>query len=220
MNHIEKIFAVYKPKGPTSNAVLNQIRRKLGTRKVGHAGTLDPLAEGVLVVGINEGTKKLTEVVAKEKEYIAEIKLGATSNTDDAEGQISYSNVLENIGITDLEKVLDQFVGKIMQTPPIYSALKIKGRPAYKYARAGEDITMKPREVEIESIEVLEYSWPVLKLKAVTGPGVYIRSLARDIGEKLKVGGYLLSLSRTRVGDFKIEDAITVEEIKIEQQSF
>ncbi|MEK7590143.1 MAG: tRNA pseudouridine(55) synthase TruB [Patescibacteria group bacterium] len=198
-----KIFAVYKPKGPTSNDILNKLRRFYGTRKVGHAGTLDPLAKGILVVAVGrEATKKLGELVKKEKEYLATIRLGIESATDDAEGTKTKFDVRKKPTKEEIKIALKKFEGKISQIPPIFSAVKIQGKEAYKYARKGQEVTLKPRKVEIKKIKILKYYWPYLKLKVVTGPGVYIRSLARDLGKKLKIGGYLFNLERTRVGDF------------------
>ena len=198
-----KIFAVYKPKGLTSNDVLNKLRRFYGTKKVGHAGTLDPLAKGVLVVAVGrEATKKLGELVKKEKEYLATVRLGIKSTTDDAEGEKTVQQVRHKPMSSEVKKVLKKFEGEIFQIPPIFSAVKIQGKEAYKYARKGQEVTLKPRKVEVKKIVVLKYHWPYLKLKVITGSGVYIRSLARDLGEKLKIGGYLFNLERTRVGDF------------------
>ncbi|PIR92998.1 tRNA pseudouridine(55) synthase TruB [Candidatus Falkowbacteria bacterium CG10_big_fil_rev_8_21_14_0_10_43_10] len=211
------IFAVYKPKGPTSRQVLNQIQKITRSRKVGHAGTLDPLAEGVLVVGIGrEATKQLATAVQKEKEYLAKIRLGMISSTDDEEGIKKYEGTGQcPVRTENIEKVIKKFVGKIMQTPPVYSAVKIKGREAYKRARKGEEVKMRPRAVEIKKIEILKYKWPYLEIKVVTGPGVYIRSLARDIGRELKTGGYLAGLIRTRVGEFDIKKAVEIDKIGI-----
>lgn len=211
---VDKIFAVNKPKGPTSNDILTQIKKQLGLKKgVGHAGTLDPLASGVLVVGIGKATKKLNDELKKDKEYQATIRLGMNSETDDAEGEKTEVQV-ENIpSLKDIKKVLPRFVGNIKQTPPIYSAVKIKGQAAYKRVRAGEQIKLKPRRVNIKSIEIIKYQWPFLELKVVTGSGVYIRSLARDIGEELKTGGYISELVRTRVGKYNLEKAIDVKDI-------
>lgn len=203
---MEKIFAVWKTKGPTSHDIVEKVRKLTGEKKVGHAGTLDPFAEGVLVIGVGrEATKKLKEVVKKDKEYMAVIELGAESDTDDATGNIRVSETPKAVELLKIEQVLGKFKGVISQTPPRYSAIKIKGKPAYKLARQGEEVVIQPRRVEIKSIEVLEYKWPFLKLKIVTGPGVYIRSLARDIGRALGVGGYLKELIRTRVGEFTKE---------------
>lgn len=211
---MNKIFAVYKPKGPTSNDIV-QIIKKASGQKVGHAGTLDPLASGVLVIGIGqEGTKKLKEIVAQEKEYFAKIRLGMTSETDDEEGKKIYRNPTSIIpNSIDIENVLKNFIGFIKQTPPLYSAIKIKGKEAYKYARQGKKVKLKPRKVEIYDIQVLNYNWPFLEIRVICGPGVYIRSLARDIGEKLGVGAYLADLERVRVGNFTKENSVNLNDL-------
>lgn len=205
------IFAVYKPKGPTSHDVINRLRRETGVKKIGHAGTLDPLASGVLVVGVGrEATKRLGTIVKKEKEYLAKIRLGMTSTTDDEEGEKKESAVVAGLTnakrlLKEVEEAVAKFQGEILQTPPIYSAIKIKGQPAYKMARKGQTPKLKTRKVLIKEIEILKYKWPYLKLRVVTGPGVYIRALARDIGKELKVGGYLVELERIRVGNFTLD---------------
>ncbi len=208
------IIPIYKPRGPTSHDIVNQVRKVVGTRAVGHAGTLDPLAEGVLVVGIGrEATKKLANVVAKEKEYEATMRLGVASTTDDEEGKKTERAVAAVPECSAVEQAIQLFVGVIEQTPPVYSAVKIAGKEAYKYARAGKPVNVKPRAVEIKKIEVLSYEWPVLKLRVVTGPGVYIRSLARDIGAKLGIGGYLTALIRTRVGEYTLQKSVQLEDL-------
>ncbi len=208
------IFAVYKPKGPTSYDIIRQIKNITGVERVGHAGTLDPLAAGILVVGVGrEATKKLGEIVAKEKEYIAKIKLGVASSTDDEEGKKTIYNIRKKPVLLLIKKATQQFIGKIKQTPPAYSALKFEGRAAYKYARAGKKIKLEPRLVEIKEIEILNYKWPFLELRVVTGPGVYIRALARDLGEDLNVGGYLAELERIRVGQFNKSNAVDIKEL-------
>lgn len=211
------IFSFYKPKGITSNDAVQKVRSIVGRSvRVGHAGTLDPLARGVLVIAVGrEATKTISEVVKKEKEYVAEITLGFESSTDDAEGEKIPRQAQDkpNPNLEDVQKTFPEFIGRIKQIPPIYSAIKVRGQEAYKYARQGQVVEMKSREVEIKNIELLEYKWPLLKIKVLTGPGVYIRSLARDIGKKLGVGGYLSFLERTRVGDFKKEDAVLVENL-------
>ncbi len=210
------IFAFYKPKGITSNDAVQLVKRLIGVRgvKIGHAGTLDPLAQGVLVIAVGrEATKTINEVVKKEKEYIAEITLGFESTTDDAEGEKTKIEFSKEPTIEEVKNSFNDFIGKIKQLPPIYSAIKISGKEAYKYARSGQVVEMEPRDVEIKNIELLEYAWPKLKIRVVTGPGVYIRSLARDIGKKLGSGGYLSFLERTRVGDFRKEDSITEEKL-------
>lgn len=209
------IFAVYKPVGPTSNDVLNQIRKITGERHVGHAGTLDPLAQGILVVGIGrEATKELHYVVESEKEYIAKVRLGMKSTTDDEEGEKTSIEVHRPPTRTDVEEAMGTFVGNILQEAPMYSSIKIGGKEAYKFAREGKKMNLGKRSVEIKEIEVLAYEWPYLTLKVLTGSGVYIRALARDIGEKLKIGGYLASLERTRVGSFTKEKAVSIADLE------
>ena len=205
------IFAIYKLKGPTSFDVVAQVRKITGVKKVGHAGTLDPLASGVLVIAVGrEATKQLSEIVGQEKEYIADIRLGLTSTTDDEEGSKQEIKKLKKSEIKeeDIKGVLKKFVGEIDQMPPKYSAIKVNGRRAYKSARKGEVVELKPRKVEIKEIEILDYKYPDLKLRVITGKGVYIRSLARDLGVVLGVGGYLADLERIRVGEFRIEDCV------------
>ncbi len=208
------IFAVYKPKGMTSHDVINFLRRRTGERRIGHAGTLDPLAQGVLVVGVGrEATKQLGQYEIKEKEYLAEICLGQESSTGDEEGvkkEILPKIIPQQITI---EKTLKHFVGRIDQIPPIYSAIKISGRPAYRYARSGKEIKLAARQVEIKKIEIIFYQWPLLKLRIITGPGVYIRALARDLGQSLGTAGYLTALERTRVGEFTKTKAFALDEL-------
>ncbi len=214
-------FTVNKPLGISSQRAVQFVkywaRKKTGNRKirVGHAGTLDPLATGVLVIAVDrEYTKQIDQVVEAEKEYIAEIKLGETSTTDDAEGEKKVFNVEKKPTDLEIEKVLQNFIGKIKQIPPSYSAIKIKGQEAYKRVRKGEVVKMKERTVEIKKIETLNYSYPFLKIKVVCGKGTYIRSLARDVGECLQIGGYLSFLQRTRVGQFDLKNAYEVFEFK------
>jgi len=202
----EGIFNVYKPKGVSSFYVVAKIRRLTGIKKVGHAGTLDPLAEGVLVVAVGRNfTKQLSKLVEKEKEYIAEIKLGQISATDDEEGAKTVRQFTKRPTQAEVKKTLQKFIGEIQQTPPLFSASKISGEAAYKKARRGEKFNPGAHSVLIKSIDLLNYQFPLIKVKVLTGPGVYIRSLARDVGLKLGVGGYLASLIRTKVGKFKIE---------------
>jgi len=212
---MSNIFAVYKPKGPSSASVVREIKKVAGKDKVGHGGTLDPLARGVLVVGIGrEATKNLTSIINGGKEYVALIKLGEISTTDDEEGEKTIGEVKIHPDKEEIKKVVDRFIGPINQVPPLFSAIKIKGREAYKLARAGKEVKLSPRSVLVENIEILSYRWPLLKLRVITGPGVYIRSLARDIGEFLGVGGYLFDLERIRVGKFTVQQAISVDKLK------
>lgn len=208
------IVAINKPVGPTSFDIVAQVRKITGVKKVGHAGTLDPQAAGVLVIAVGrDDTKKINLIVEKEKEYIAEIKLGETSSTDDNEGD--KKPVSDKIPApAEIAAALKKFIGEINQTPPKYSAVKVNGRRAYKLARAGQEVEMKPRPILIKDIELLEYAYPVLKIRVATGPGVYIRSLARDIGETLKTGAYMSGLIRTRVGEYNLESALALVDFK------
>ncbi|MFA6364805.1 MAG: tRNA pseudouridine(55) synthase TruB [Candidatus Paceibacterota bacterium] len=216
------IFGVWKPKGPSSYDVIRVLKHMSTEKKIGHAGTLDPLASGILVIAIGrEATKQISNEVAKEKEYVASIRLGVTSTTDDREGIKTKNISTKKISRNEIRNAINQFEGKIMQVPPVYSAIKVKGKEAYKRTRAGEKIVMKPREVLIKEIEVLSYRWPYLSIRVVTGPGVYIRSLARDIGVVLGVGGYLSNLIRTRVGTYTKETALhpKVKQSRIKKRS-
>ena len=220
------LLNINKPAGITSHDVVDKVREITGEKRVGHAGTLDPFATGVLVIGVGkESTKKLGNISKNsEKEYITTLELGKISDTGDPTGKIRNTNteILNNLEIRNskleiesLIKTLKSFEGRIMQRPPKYSAIKIKGEPAYKKARRGEEFEIPEREVEIKEIEVLEWNTPSrLKIRVVCGSGTYIRSLARDIGEKLGVGAYLTELTRTRVGDYKIENSKTLEELE------
>ncbi len=212
---MDSIIAVNKPKGPTSHDIVARIRKLTGVKKVGHAGTLDPLASGVLVIGIGrDATKKLGVIVNTEKEYRAVIELGAISKTDDSEGPIISRNVRARPDKEEICKILTSFEGRTKQLPPVYSALHINGARAYRLARGNKEVILSSREIEIKKIEIISYTWPKLEIKVVTGPGVYIRALARDIGERLSTGGYLKSLERTRVGRYDIEKSIKIEDIK------
>lgn len=218
---MKDIFAIYKPKGPTSHDLVKQIRKITGIKKVGHAGTLDPLASGVLVIGIGrQATKQLSFITNDEKEYQATIKLGAFTTTDDLEGKKTQVPVSTLPTTRQIQNILKYFKGHIKQSPPQYSAVKIKGVRAYKLARQGKVFTLKPRRVLIKQIRLLEYKWPTLKLKITTGPGVYIRSLARDLGKKLKTGAYLAALERTRIGRFTRQNALLLTRSSLESNSF
>ncbi len=210
---MERIFAVWKPKGPTSHDMVDRVRRATGERRVGHAGTLDPLAEGVLVIATGQSTKLLSSIVNKEKEYIATIRLGEWSTTDDAEGNKTPVANPPRPTQEGIANILPNFVGEIDQVPPAYSAVKVAGRRAYKTARSGQTPELKPRRVIVKELKLMSYEWPNLKIKAVTGPGVYIRSLARDIGQALGTGGYIAALERVRVGDFRKDDCIPITDL-------
>ena len=209
------IFAVWKPKGPSSYDVIRALKRMTTEKKIGHAGTLDPRASGILVIAVGrDATKRLSEEVAKEKEYKASLRLGMTSTTDDAEGVKTRTIPEKRARLLEIRKVLPRFTGTVSQVPPVYSAIKVKGKEAYKRTRAGEAVVLSARPVEIRNIRIESFRWPYLALIVTTGPGVYIRSLARDIGSALGTGAYLSGLERTRIGDFSKKNAIKIPSVK------
>lgn len=209
------IIALYKPVGMTSHDAVDCVRKITGKKRVGHAGTLDPLASGVLVVGIGrEATKKLAGIAEGEKEYQVSITLGAASTTDDAEGEKTVVSVSAPPAREMAEEALRKFIGEIAQVPPAYSAVHTQGTRAYKLARKGRVVALAPRKVHIKEIELVDYAYPLLKLRVVCGKGVYIRSIARDIGEALGTGGYVSALERTRIGDFTLENTIPLADFR------
>lgn len=209
--HMDTVIAVWKPKGPTSFDVVAELRRLTGVWRIGHAGTLDPLAEGVLVIGIGrEATRELSRSVEAEKEYEVTIRLGVRSTTDDEEGKKTEVSVKTPPAKNEVGRAVKTFVGSIEQTPPAFSAIKVGGRRAYDFARHGDMPELAARRVVIKSIKLLKYDYPLLQLRVVTGKGVYIRSLARDLGERLGTAGYVAELIRTRVGRFGKADALTL----------
>lgn len=209
------IVPIFKPKGPTSFQIISQVKKITGIKKVGHAGTLDPLAEGVLIVGIGrESTRKLFQELEKEKEYEVLIEFGKESTTDDEEGEKNEWKVPRVPQVPQVSQALKKFIGEIWQMPPQYSSVKRGGVEAYKEARKGRKVILGKRQVLIKEIGILKYEWPLLRLRILSGPGVYIRSLARELGEELKVGGYVKELKRTRVGEYKTEDCLTPDSLK------
>ncbi len=208
------ILNIEKPLGWSSAKVCNVVRRLSGGAKVGHAGTLDPLATGVLVVCLGSATKRISEFMDAGKQYRAEVDLSAFSTTDDAEGDKTLVEVLTPPSADTIQRVLrERFLGEIEQTPPRYSAVKIDGQRAYKMARAGEEFQTRTRLVRIDSIAIEAYDWPSLSLTIACGKGTYIRSIARDLGEALGTGGMLSGLVRTRVGPYELESAMAVEDL-------
>ncbi len=212
-----EIIGIDKPLGWTSFDAVKRLRgviqRRLGVKKfkIGHAGTLDPLATGVLIVCTGRATRRIEELQSGEKEYIATLKLGATTPSFDLETEVDATFPVEHITRGLIEEVLPQFRGNISQIPPIYSAVKIDGKRAYKYARKGKEVELKPKELVISEIEILKFEMPVLELRVACSKGTYIRALARDIGEALGSGAHLVGLRRTRVGDVKIDDCLNVD---------
>lgn len=206
-----------KPLTWTSFAVVNKIRyhlcRKLGVKKlkVGHAGTLDPLATGVMILCTGKATKRIEELQAHTKEYVATLMLGATTPSYDLEKEIDATYPTEHITRELVEEVLKKFVGSIEQVPPAFSACMVDGKRAYDLARKGEEVQLKAKTLVIDEIELLECNLPVIKIRVVCSKGTYIRALARDIGEALQSGAHLTGLVRTRVGEVRLEDCMQVD---------
>lgn len=206
-----------KPLKWTSFAVVNKIRyhicRKLGVKKikVGHAGTLDPLATGVMIICTGKATKRIEEFQYHTKEYIATLQLGATTPSFDLEKEIDATYPTEHITRELVEETLKRFIGSIEQIPPVFSACKVDGKRAYDLARKGEEVELKPKTLVIDEIELLECNLPELKIRVVCSKGTYIRALARDIGEALDSGAHLTGLIRTRVGEVRLENCLQVD---------
>lgn len=210
------ILIINKEKNWTSHDVVAKIRKITG-EKVGHTGTLDPLATGVLPILIGKGTKFSKYLIEHDKVYEVELELGKKTDTADAEGRIiEEKNVDEEYINANLQKVLKSFIGKQEQIPPMYSAIKKNGKKLYEYARAGEKVEIEPRKIEIYNIELLKYEDKCINLKVSCSKGTYIRSLCEDIAEKLNTVGYMRNLNRLQVGKFKIENAIKIEDVNLE----
>lgn len=227
----EGILLVDKPAGISSFGVVARVRRKLSEQagmievkgkdgvvrqkrkkvKVGHTGTLDPFATGLLILLVGKATKRANEFLKKDKEYVATIRLGYTSSTGDPEGEITKCEVGEVPTMEEVERAVYSFVGKIEQRVPNFSAVKINGQRAYKLAREGKEVEMPVREVMIYEIEILKYEWPELEIRCKVSSGTYIRTLGEDIGKALGVGGYLTVLRRTKIDKYDVEDAMKIE---------
>lgn len=205
------LLIVDKPLGISSMDVVRQVRRAAGHCKTGHAGTLDPLATGVMVCCLGHATKAVDQLMGLTKVYDTVIDLSAFSTTDDAEGERTAVAVTASPTADAVQHACEQLIGDIAQTPPAYSAIKIDGQRAYKLARAGQDVTMKSRTVRIDAITVNQYDWPTLNITVTCGKGTYIRSLARQIGNLLNTGGYLTALRRTAIGPYTIDLAVPLE---------
>jgi tRNA pseudouridine55 synthase len=211
------VLAFDKPYRWTSFDVVGKVRwllcRHLGIKKlkVGHAGTLDPLATGVLIVCTGRATKRIEELQSGTKEYLATIRLGATTPSYDQEKPIDATYPTEHITRDMVQEVLERFKGTIEQVPPTFSACKVDGKRAYKMARNGDEVELKPKTLTIDEIELTDCSLPDITVRVVCSKGTYIRALARDIGQALDSGGHLIALRRTRVGDYRVEECLNPE---------
>jgi tRNA pseudouridine55 synthase len=211
-----KVLLIDKPLYWTSFDAVRKVRNLTRTKKVGHAGTLDPLATGLLIICTGKFTKKINEYMAQEKEYTGTITLGASTPTFDLESEPRDFKPYDSIPPEQLEKAALSFTGQIMQVPPIHSAIKKEGKRVYELARKGVDVKLEPRQVTISQFELTKVEMPVVHFRVVCSTGTYIRSLANDFGEKLGCGGYLSSLCRTRIGDFLLQDAQSIQQLEEE----
>jgi tRNA pseudouridine55 synthase len=209
---VHGLLVLDKPAGLTSRDAVDRAAKWFPRKtKIGHAGTLDPLATGVLVLAVGQATRLIEYVQAMTKVYRTRIRLGATSDTDDADGTVTPSAAAVPVDEAVVRTALNAFLGDISQTPPAYSAARVEGRRAYDLARRGADVTLAPRTVRIDRIDIREYCWPDLELDIHCGKGTYIRSIARDLGQGLGVGGHVTVLRRLRIGPFAVEDAVSLD---------
>lgn len=214
---MQGVLAIYKPEKYTSHDVVAIVRRQSGIKKVGHTGTLDPMATGVLIVCIGKATRIIEYLESDEKVYVCTMKLGFATDTLDIWGNIIETADEEKVnGITneDIESVMSKYRGIIAQVPPKYSALKVNGKKLYEYAREGKDVDIKPRQVNIKSLDLIEFNDGIIKFKVRCSKGTYIRTLCDDIGKDLGTLGVMTSLIRTENGKFSLDDAISIEKIK------
>lgn len=213
MEHLFGILSINKPRGRTSRDVVNHVQRLARPNKVGHAGTLDPLARGVLLVCLGQATRLVPYLQQQTKQYRGTFQLGLTSDTEDTEGEVTVIESAHRPHREEIMTLLPQFCGTIQQRPPAYSALKVKGRRAYDLARQGETVVLTERPVFVETICLVEYEYPQLILDITCGSGTYIRSLGRDIGEALGTGAVMSDLERTAIGKFQLQSACSIDHV-------
>ncbi len=209
-----RVLLINKPLEWTSFDVVNKLRKKLKIKKIGHAGTLDPLATGLLIICVGKMTKQIESFMGLEKEYTGTFILGQTTPSHDLETEVSEKKDVSGISTESIASAIKSFTGKISQQPPMHSAIKIGGKRAYKFARKGATVELQPREVEVKEFEITAIRLPELHFRIVCSKGTYIRSLARDVGETLGVGAYLSQLCRTRIGSYYLKDGNSLEEIE------
>lgn len=209
-----KVLLIDKPLYWTSFDAIRKIRNLIKIKKVGHAGTLDPLATGLLIICTGKFTKKINEYMAQEKEYTGAITFGAITPTYDLESEPQNFKAFDHISIDQVNEAAKSFTGRIMQTPPIHSAIKKDGKRVYELARKGVEVKLDARVVTIYEFEIVKMDLPVVEFRVVCSTGTYIRSLANDLGQKLNCGGYLSKLCRTRIGSFALKDSMSIEEFE------
>jgi len=209
-----RVLLINKPLNWTSFDVVRRVRHLIKVKKVGHAGTLDPLATGLLVICTGKFTKKINEYMAQEKEYTGTFTIGGETPTYDLESKPQNFKSIDEISVQGIMIVANKFLGEILQVPPAHSAIKVQGKRVYELARKGREVELAPRKIFIKEFEITKIELPVVNFRVVCSTGTYIRSLASDFGKALGCGAYLSSLCRTRIGSFKLEDALTVEQFE------
>lgn len=209
----DRVLLINKPLEWTSFDVVNKLRKKLKMKKIGHAGTLDPLATGLLILCTGKMTKRIDEYQAQEKEYTGTFIIGESTPSHDAETEVNERKDITTVTEEIIRQSTAKFTGIIQQIPPIHSAIKVDGRRAYQLARKGKEPELKPREVTVSVFEITQIEKQKVHFRVVCSKGTYIRSLARDFGNELGVGAYLSALCRTRIGNFHLKDAVTIEEV-------
>ncbi|MCE7864481.1 MAG: tRNA pseudouridine(55) synthase TruB [Bacteroidetes bacterium CHB5] len=214
--YLDQVLLINKPLRWTSFDVVNKLRNKLKIKKIGHAGTLDPLATGLLILCTGKMTKRIDEFQAQEKEYTGKFVIGKTTPSHDLETAIEAGGNIDHVTEEQLKSAVRKFTGTLQQIPPLHSAIKIEGKRAYKFARKGKDIELKPREVMVSAFEITSVEKPFVSFRIVCSKGTYIRSIARDFGNELGTGAYLAELCRTRIGNFKLSDALEIDQINPE----
>ena len=210
---MDGIVIINKPQGLTSHDIVDIVRKKFRIRRVGHAGSLDPLATGVLIILIGKATRLFRVFENLDKEYMATLTLGVITDTSDSQGKILETFSIEGVSEVQFKELLNQFTGRIQQIPPMFSALKYKGRRLYQLARRGLTVPRQPRQVEIFQIELLRFDPPLVDLRIACSKGTYIRKLCEDIGKQLGCGAFQSKLNRIRIGPFKIEDAVSLDNL-------
>ncbi len=210
---MEGFYNIDKPAGISSYDVIRHLKKFIKSRKIGHSGNLDPGATGVIVVGVGRATRLLGYITDLEKEYVGTIKLGVLTDTLDADGEVILKKDIPELTEEAIKEVLKSFTGEIEQTPPAYSAIRIKGKRLYELAREGVMVTLKKRKVKVLELELVDFTKDLIEFRAVVSRGTYLRSLARDIAEKLGTVGIIEKLRRVRIGNFKVEDAVKLDEI-------
>ena len=211
---MDGVLIINKPKGYTSYDVVSIVKKKLNISKVGHTGTLDPNATGVLPILVGKATKISKYLIEHNKTYVAELRLGEKSATGDIEGEIVERKSIPNLKENKIKETLETFLGKQMQKPPIYSSIKINGKKAYEYARKGQTVEIEPRKIEIMEISLIKFENNIITFSTSCSKGTYIRTLCEDIGNRLGCGACMQSLKRTRVGNFSIDNSYTLSQIE------